>query len=81
MVGNWLYGVAHQTTVRLRAMAAKRGSRERTVVDMPEPAVEEASSNDLLSLLDQELSCLPEKHRVVIVLCDLQGKTRKELAR
>ena len=29
-VGNWLYGVAHQTAVRLRAMAAKRGGRERT---------------------------------------------------
>ena len=25
MVGNWLYGVAHQTAVRLRATAAKRG--------------------------------------------------------
>src|SRR5450631_3572378 len=39
-VGNWLYGVAHQTAVRLRAMAAKRGCRERQVVDMPEPVVE-----------------------------------------
>jgi len=28
MVGNWLYGVAHQTSVRLRATAAKRGVRE-----------------------------------------------------
>lgn len=80
-VGNWLYGVAHQTAVRVRAMAAKRGGRERQVVDMPEPAVKEASSNDLLPLLDQELSRLPEKHRLVIVLSDLEGKTRKELAR
>ena len=80
-VGNWLYGVAHQTAVRLRAIAAKKGSRERQVLDMPESVVKEASSNDLLLLLDQELSCLPEKHRLVIVLCDLEGKTRKELAR
>src|SRR5215470_6929147 len=35
-VANWLYGVARQTTVRLRATAAKRGRRERQVVNMPE---------------------------------------------
>jgi RNA polymerase sigma factor (sigma-70 family) len=81
MVGNWLYGVAHQTAVRLNAMAAKRSVRERQVVDMPEPVVEESRGNDLLSLLDQELSCLPEKYRVLIVLCDLESKTRKEVAR
>src|ERR1700682_4553498 len=38
MVGNWLYGVARQTAVRMRALAAKRGVRERQVVNMPEPA-------------------------------------------
>src|SRR5580704_11760723 len=37
MVGNWLYGVAHQTAVRMRAITAKRGVRERQVAVMPEP--------------------------------------------
>ncbi|MFO0879795.1 MAG: sigma-70 family RNA polymerase sigma factor [Gemmataceae bacterium] len=36
-VGNWLYGVAHQTAVRVRAAAAKRGQREAQVAIMPEP--------------------------------------------
>src|SRR5271170_6661713 len=76
MVGNWLYGVAHQTAVRLRATAAKRGVREMQMMEMPEPAVAEARGDDLLLLLDQELSCLPEKYRALIVLCDLESKTR-----
>src|SRR5262249_53163007 len=36
--------------------------------------------NDVQPLLDQELSRLPDKYRGVIVLCDLEGKTRKEVA-
>jgi RNA polymerase sigma factor (sigma-70 family) len=81
LVANWLYGVAHQTAVRLRATAAKQGVRERQVAEMPEPAVTENLGNDLLPFLDQELSRLPVKYRAVIVLCDLEGKTRKEAAR
>src|SRR5262249_43168965 len=42
MVGNWLYGVAHQTAVRLRTTAAKRGVREMQMMEMPEPVVAEA---------------------------------------
>jgi RNA polymerase sigma factor (sigma-70 family) len=82
LLANWLYGVAHQTALKARATAAKRGARERQVTQMPEPATaEEGLWNDLQPLLDQELSRLPDKYRVAIVLCDLEGKTRKEAAR
>jgi hypothetical protein len=48
---------------------------------MPELAVEPRDVwNDLLLVLDQELSRLPDKYRAVLVLCDLEGKTRKEAA-
>jgi RNA polymerase sigma factor (sigma-70 family) len=82
MVGNWLYGVAHQTALKARAMAAKQFAREKQVVDMPEPAVKEPDrSCDLQGILDQELSRLPDKYRVAIVMCDLQGTARKVAAR
>jgi RNA polymerase sigma factor (sigma-70 family) len=80
-VANWLYGVARQTAVRLRATAAKRGRRETQVVTMPEPTVAEVRDVDLQSVLDEELGRLPDHYRAVIVLSDLEGMTRKETAR
>src|SRR5207302_2995660 len=36
---------------------------------------------DLRPLLDQELNRLPDKYRVAVVLCDLEGRTRRDVAR
>jgi RNA polymerase sigma factor (sigma-70 family) len=81
LLANWLYGVAYQTALKARATTAKRKTRERQVTQMPESAVTEQDLwDDLLPLFDQELSRLPDKYRAVIVLCDLQGKTRKDAA-
>ncbi|TMQ34762.1 MAG: hypothetical protein E6K70_05890 [Planctomycetota bacterium] len=49
---------------------------------MPEPASPaDGIWHDLVPLLDQELGRLPDRFRLPIVLCDLEGKTRKEAAR
>jgi RNA polymerase sigma factor (sigma-70 family) len=81
LVGNWLYGVAHQTALKARATAARRQARERLMTAMPErEAAEQDLWDDLQPLLDRELSRLPDKYRAPIVLCDLGGKTRKEAA-
>jgi RNA polymerase sigma factor (sigma-70 family) len=79
MVGNWLYGVAYQTALKARALLAKRKAREKQVLELPEPAMMNQDANpDWQVLLDRELSRLPAKYRVAIVLCDLEGRTRKE---
>ncbi len=81
LLANWLYGVAHQTALKARATAAKRKERERHVTEMPETAVTQQDQwRDLRFVLDEELSRLPDKYRGVIIVCDLQGKTRKEAA-
>jgi RNA polymerase sigma factor (sigma-70 family) len=81
MIANWLYGVAHQTALNARASAARRRARERQVTEMPEPAgPEQKLWLDLQPILDQELSRLPARYRSAIVLCDLEGKTRKDAA-
>lgn len=79
-VANWLYGVARQTAIRLRATAAKRGRRETQVVTLPDQSVPEVPDADLQAL-DEELSRLPDHYRCVIILCDLECMTRKEAAR
>jgi RNA polymerase sigma factor (sigma-70 family) len=81
MVANWLYGVARQTALKARAVCARRRVREKQVIDMPDAIPKEPSgTHDLHPFLDQELSRLPDKYRIVLLLCDLEGKTRKEAA-
>lgn len=81
LLGNWLYAVAYQTALNTRGTAAKRRARESQVTEMPEPEIVQQNFwHDLQPLLDQEVSRLPEKYRIPIVLCDLEGKTRKEAA-
>jgi RNA polymerase sigma factor (sigma-70 family) len=85
LLANWLYGVALKTARKARQMAGKRSVREQQMSPMPEPpAVESrdcAFGAEQLRLLDEELSRLPEKYRVAIVLCDLEGRSRPEAAR
>jgi RNA polymerase sigma factor (sigma-70 family) len=82
MVANWLYGVARQTALKARATGAKRQVREKQVNQGPEPEAQSEPDlwRDLQPLLDRELSRLPAKYRLAIVLCDLEGMSRKEAA-
>jgi RNA polymerase sigma factor (sigma-70 family) len=81
-VGNWLYGVAYRTALKARAAAARRRAKERRVRPMPHPGSETVDAGEeLRRLLDEELSRLPDKYRVAVVLCELEGRPRKQVAR
>jgi len=80
-LGNWLHGVAFQTAMNARAMRARRWAREAQVPDMPEPMAEPDDLRDALAeSLDRELSRLPEKYRIPLVLCELEGQTHRGAA-
>ena len=82
LVGHWLYGVAYRTALKAKALSARRHAKERQVRDMSrQEALEEDTWQDLQPLLDQELNRLPEKYQVPLVLCYLQGKCKREVAR
>src|SRR5207248_3007034 len=77
-IGNWLYGVAYHTALKARAAAVKRRTREAAAARAAEAA--EPGDTDWLPVLDQELSRLPDKYREPLVLCELDGRPRKEVA-
>jgi RNA polymerase sigma factor (sigma-70 family) len=77
-IANWLHGVAYRTALEARSAAARRRAREARV--LPRTVPPENPWAELWPVLDQELARLAERQRVVVVLCDLEGKTRKEAA-
>ncbi len=79
LLASWLHGVARRTALEARSLAARRRARESAV--SPLAMMSEEPGDDLRPVLDQELGRLPENYRVAVVLCDLEGKTRKEAAR
>jgi RNA polymerase sigma-70 factor (ECF subfamily) len=79
LVGNWLYGVAHNTAIKAKAMNSRRRTKESQAAQTARPDPE--GSQQLQATLDEELSRLPEKYRAPIVLCELEGRTLKEVAR
>jgi RNA polymerase sigma-70 factor (ECF subfamily) len=81
LLGNWLYGVAYRTAMKARTMNARRRAREDRARGRRTPEAPKGGAwEELLPLLDQELSRLPDKYRVPVVHCDLQGRTRREVA-
>jgi RNA polymerase sigma factor (sigma-70 family) len=82
MVGNWLYGVAYQTARKARGTIGKRQAREKHLKNAPEPMIEgdREEFGDFQELLDQELSRLPDRYRIAIILCDLEGKSGRVAA-
>lgn len=81
LVGNWLHGVAFRTALQARGRLGRKRAREKQVTDMPQIFADSpADAQELHQALDRELGRLPMKYRSAIVLCDLEGRSRKEVA-
>ena len=84
MLANWLYGVAYRTALKARTTSGRQRWKERQVSHIPKPEAIPHDQDlwlDLQAVLDQELNDLPDKYRMALVVCDLEGQTRKEAAR
>ena len=81
-LGGWLYQVAHRVAVEANRAAARRRAceREAGLMASATPASGPALIDQLLSVLHEEIARLPEKHRLAVVLCDLEGMTHAQAA-
>jgi RNA polymerase sigma factor (sigma-70 family) len=79
-LGAWLHGVACRVARKARRTDARRLEREARAtparpVESPDPV-----PDDLRAVIDSVLLGLPERYRAAVVLCDLEGLSRKDAA-
>ncbi|HLN28145.1 MAG TPA: RNA polymerase sigma factor [Gemmataceae bacterium] len=80
-IASWLYTVAFRSALEARVRSMRRQQKERQVPNMPHPEVATTEPHDWQPLLDQELNRLAEKYRLPVILCDLELRPRREVAR
>ena len=78
-LGYWLHGVAFRVANKLKARLARQ-PRSASLPDLPADSRDDVSWRDVRRILDEEVSRLPERLRLPILLCYFEGKTRDEAA-
>jgi RNA polymerase sigma factor (sigma-70 family) len=79
-LASWLHGVAHRVALKAKAQVTMRRCHEQQAsVSQPVPP-DEVTWRELRTVLDVELAQLPEKWRLPLVLCYLEGRTKDEAA-
>ncbi|MEO8496932.1 MAG: sigma-70 family RNA polymerase sigma factor, partial [Planctomycetota bacterium] len=79
----WLHKTAHRISLRARANRARRReqSLESEVMVEDHTTLQRIATNHERSVLDEELNRLPDRLRMPLFLCCLEGKSREEAAR
>jgi RNA polymerase sigma factor (sigma-70 family) len=81
LLTNWLYGVALRVASKERAKGARRRSVERHAAGRATDADGGTGQIELRSVIDEEIRRLPERYRVPLVLCHMEGLRHDEVAR
>jgi len=78
-VGSWLYGVAHRVSLKIRSARRRRSAVEARAETKSEQA-KDLSWREAIAVLHEELDRLPDKYRLPVMLCYLEGLSRDEAA-
>lgn len=77
-VGGWLHRVAVRAALKLRARNARDpAATSEHLSTVPTPG---APDPDISGIVQEELAQLPDRYRLPVVLCDLEGRTYAEAA-
>lgn len=87
-LAGWLYRVAVRTTQGVRIVRNRRRELDDAIRDdrresgdlREVPMGDPSERQVLVAILDEELDRLPEHYRLAVVLCELQGWSRKDAA-
>ncbi len=83
-LGTWLYQVAYRASVRLQKQKLRQSSVELASASRSTEAGERSSNRaetqDEARVVHEEINRLPEKYRVVVVSCYLEGKSCTQVA-
>jgi RNA polymerase sigma factor (sigma-70 family) len=84
VLANWLYTVALRQARKARARAARCEALERSapppLQGAPDPLAA-VTARELLQTIDDELAKLPDRLRLPVLLCCVEGLSREEVAR
>ena len=79
-LASWLHGVARRVALKANAQSAGQRRHEHEA-SLPETVLpDDVTWKELRSALDAELGALPEKWRLPLILCYLEGRTQDEAA-
>ena len=77
---SWLQGVARRVASCARRASAVRRSKERKAASRRPDFAAEADRSEIVPAVHEEVGDLPEKYRVPLMLCLLDGLTLEEVA-
>jgi RNA polymerase sigma factor (sigma-70 family) len=80
-LASWLHGIAHRVALKAKAQSGARECLERKLARPQAVLSEEATWKEHWRILDAALAELPEKWRLPLLLCYLEGRTQDEAAR
>jgi RNA polymerase sigma factor (sigma-70 family) len=81
LLTNWLYGVALRVASRERARGARRRLVEQRAAGTSLAMEGEHDRWEIRSVIDEEIRRLPERYRVPLLLCHVEGLRHEEVAR
>ncbi|MBX9585254.1 MAG: sigma-70 family RNA polymerase sigma factor [Gemmataceae bacterium] len=81
--GGWLHRVAVNAALKLKASGGRQPPDRfpHQGADAPRSPEEQVESDELAAVVQEELARLPERYRLPVVLCDLEGQTHAEAAK
>jgi RNA polymerase sigma factor (sigma-70 family) len=80
-VTSWLYGVAQRVARKAKAESARRRVVESRLVPGEVQGFVDHAQAELRAVIDEEIGRLPERYRLPLILCHLEGMRHHEAAK